>query len=115
MPEVPQVESYRAPAGQVEAIRSQAVATIEDFLDAVARSLRQDGLQVRTMTKGSLPARTIVSVGNEEEADLIMLTSRGRGGWDRVFTGSVAERVVSQSERAVLMVPIHDKVVKEIR
>jgi nucleotide-binding universal stress UspA family protein len=108
VPEVPQVESYRAPAGQVEAIRSQAVATIEDFLDAVARSLRQDGLKVRTMTQGSLPARTIVSVGNEEEADLIMLTSRGRGGWDRVFTGSVAERVVSQSERAVLMVPIHN-------
>ena len=38
-----------------------------------------------------------------------MLTSRGRGGIDRLFMGSVAERVVAESNRAVLMVPVHEE------
>jgi nucleotide-binding universal stress UspA family protein len=113
VPEVPEVEDYRAPMEAVESIRSQTVSTMQNFLDAVARSLREDGINVRTLTKGSLPVRTIVSVGDEEEADMIMLTSRGRGGWDLVFMGSVAERVVDQSTKAVFMVPIHDRPGKE--
>jgi nucleotide-binding universal stress UspA family protein len=113
VPEVPEVEDYRAPMEAVESIRSQMVSTMQDFLDAVARSLREDGIDVRTLTKGSLPVRTIVSVGDEEEADMIMLTSRGRGGWDLLFMGSVAERVVDQTTTAVFMVPIHDRPGKE--
>ncbi|HKJ26727.1 MAG TPA: universal stress protein [Anaerolineales bacterium] len=109
VPQVPEVQSYRAPDQAVEQIRSQMVTTMENFLSAVGRSLREDGLQVRTMTFGSLPVRTIVSVGEEEDADLIMLTSRGRGGIDRLFMGSVAERVVAESNRAVLMVPVYDE------
>jgi nucleotide-binding universal stress UspA family protein len=106
VPQVPEVQSYRAPDQAVEQIRAQMEATMENFLDAVGRSLREDGIEVRTMTKGSLPVRTIVSVGEEEETDLIMLTSRGRGGLDRLFIGSVAERVVAESDQAVLMVPV---------
>ena len=86
---------------------------MDNFLSAVARSLQQDDIQVRTITAGSLPVRTIVSVGDEEDADLIMLTSRGRGGLDFLFMGSVAERVVAQTTRAVFMMPIHDRLEKE--
>ena len=105
VPQVPQVKDYRAPDTAVEQIRSQMESTMDNFLDAVGRSLREDGVEVRTMTKGSLPVRTIVSTAEEEEVDLIMLTSRGRGGLDRIFMGSVAESVVAESNRAVLMVP----------
>jgi nucleotide-binding universal stress UspA family protein len=108
VPQVPETQSYRAPDQAVEQIRSQMEATMDNFLEAVGRSLRQDGLEVRTITQGSLPVRTIVSVGEEEDVDLIMLTSRGRGGIDRLFMGSVAERVVAESDRAVLMVPVHE-------
>jgi nucleotide-binding universal stress UspA family protein len=79
---------------------------MQNFLEAVARSLRADELEVRVMIKGSLPARTIVSVGDEESVDLIMMTSRGRSGLESWFTGNVAGRVVEQSNRAVFMVPI---------
>ncbi len=109
VPQVPEVRSYRAPDQAVEQIRTQMEATMDNFLDAVARSLREDGLEVRVMTQGSLPVRTIVSVGEEEDVDLIMLTSRGRGGLNRLFMGSVAERVVAESEKAVLMVPVYEE------
>jgi nucleotide-binding universal stress UspA family protein len=113
VPEVPEVEDYRAPAEAVEAIRSKTVTNMENFLNAVARSLHQDKIEVRTITTGSLPVRTIVSVSDEEQADVIMLTSRGRGGWDLLFMGSVAERVVTQTDKAVFMIPIHDRPDKE--
>jgi nucleotide-binding universal stress UspA family protein len=113
VPQVPEVEHYRAPAQAVEEIRNQTVANMEKFLKAVARSLREDGLEVETSTTGSLPVRTVVSAAEEQDVDMIMLTSRGRGGWDLLFMGSVSERIVEQSERAIFMVPIHDRPDKE--
>jgi nucleotide-binding universal stress UspA family protein len=106
VPEVPEDKDYRATMAAVREIRSQTVENMQNFLEAVARSLRADGLAVRTSIKGSLPARTIVSVGEEEGVDLIMMTSRGRSGLERWFTGSVAGRVVAQSDRPVFMVPV---------
>ncbi len=75
------------------------------FLKAVATSLRKDGLKVSTLVTGTYPARTIVDEAQKSESDLIMLTSRGRGGVDLIFTGSAVERVVDQTDRPVLMVP----------
>jgi nucleotide-binding universal stress UspA family protein len=113
VPQVPEVEGYRAPGKAMEAIRAKTVANMDNFLKAVARSLQQDGIKVRTITTGSLPVRTIVSVSEEEDVDMIMLTSRGRGGLDLLFMGSVAERVVAQTTKAVFMMPILDQPVKE--
>ena len=76
VPQVPQVKDYRAPDMAVEQIRSQMEATMDNFLGAVARSLREDGVNVRTITKGSLPVRTIVSTAREEDVEMIMLTSQ---------------------------------------
>ncbi len=109
VPQVPEVKAYRAPDDAVTQIRTQMESTMDNFLEAVGRSLREDGLEVRTMTQGSMPVRTIVSVGKEESVDLIMLTSHGRGGMDRLFMGSVAESVVEQSNKAVLMVPVYEE------
>jgi nucleotide-binding universal stress UspA family protein len=106
VPEIPEAKDYRATMSAVRSIRAQTVETMQNFLEAVACSLRADELEVRTMITGSLPARTIVSVGNEENVDLIMMTSRGRSGLESWFTGSVAGRVVEQSNRPVFMVPI---------
>jgi nucleotide-binding universal stress UspA family protein len=113
VPEVPEVDGYRAPAEAMEAIRSKTVDNMDNFLNALGRSLHQDDIEVRTITTGSLPVRTIVSVSDEEDADMIMLTSRGRGGLDLLFVGSVAERVVAQTTKAVFMMPIHDRPERE--
>ncbi len=109
VPAVPEPEDYSAPAGLIEDIRTKAEAEMEHFLNAVARSLRESGIKVRTMVKGTLPVRTIVSVGEEEDVDIIMSTSRGRGGLDLFMVGSKAQRVVEQTEKNVFMVPIRNK------
>lgn len=108
VPAVPMREDYRAPGNVVEMVRSRAEINMRNFLDAVARSLRQDGVNTRIIVAGSIPVRTIVSVGIKEDVSLIMLTSQGRGGLDLFFTGSVAEEVVAESPNHVFMVPIHE-------
>jgi nucleotide-binding universal stress UspA family protein len=106
VPEVPETENYRAPAGVVETIRNEAVGNIQKFLEAVARALREDGIAVRTMVTGSRAVPAIVSQGEEADADLIMVTSHGRGGIELLLMGSVAERVVEDSDKMIFMVPI---------
>ncbi len=106
VPEIPDAENFRAPITAVSAIRSQTVETMQNFLEAIARSLRADNLKVRVMITGSLAVRTIVSVSDKESVDMIMMTSRGRSGLESWFTGNVAGRVVEQCNRPVFMVPI---------
>jgi nucleotide-binding universal stress UspA family protein len=106
VPVVPSSESYRAAGQVVEAIREKAEENMREFLDAVAGSLQSDGVKARALVTGSMPARTIVTVSDEEDVDLILMTSQGRGGLDLLLTGSVAGRVVQQTNVAVMIVPI---------
>jgi nucleotide-binding universal stress UspA family protein len=64
------------------------------------------------MVTGSGPARTIVAVSESEAVDLIMLATHGRGGLDRLFMGSVADRVVQQTRRPVFLVPVQERRIK---
>jgi nucleotide-binding universal stress UspA family protein len=107
VPAVPEPDDYLAPPEIVKVIRTNAEANMGNFLDAVARSLREDGLVVRTLVTGSLPARTIVNIAEKENVDLIMSTSRGRGGLDLLMVGSEAYRIVEKTSKPVFMMPIH--------
>ena len=57
---------------------------------------------------GLRPASAIVDVSLSEEADMIMMVTRRRGGLERLWMGSVAERVVQQTELPVFLLPVHD-------
>ena len=105
VPQIPETEKYRAPADVVENLRAEAEAKMKNFLDAVARALEKDGLKVSTLVKGSRPATTIVETAEEEDYSLILLTSNGRGTFDRMIMGADSERVVDRTNRCVLMMP----------
>jgi nucleotide-binding universal stress UspA family protein len=109
VPAIPEPADYHAPAGVVNLIRSNAEKQMRNFLEAVARSLSEEGIKVRTTVTGSLPARTIVQVANKEKASMIMSTSRGRGGVDLLLLGSEAQRIVEKTTKPVFMMPIHDR------
>ncbi|HLF89837.1 MAG TPA: universal stress protein [Anaerolineales bacterium] len=114
VPAVPEAKNYWAAGDVVEKLRAEAEHKMKKFLSAIARSLEAEGVKVRTLVTGSLPARTIVSVGEEEHVDMIMMTSRGRGGMDLLLSGSVAMKVVGNSPKPVFMVPIiHSEKIEE--
>ncbi len=114
VPAVPESQGYPVPAEFIQTLQSNANINMQRFLDAVARSLESEGIKTHTIVTGSSPADTIVSVSAEVKADLILLTSRGRGGLDSIFMGSVAEQVLQNTIKPVFLVPIPEKTYKEI-
>ena len=109
VPEVPEAQMYGAMADAVQRLRVQAEVEIRQYLEEITTALREEGLSAQAMVMGSGPARTIVAVGESEAADLIMLATHGRGGLDRLFVGSVADRVVRHSRCPVFLVPVRER------
>ena len=109
VPAVPEAKDYRAAADVIENIRDQAETNMRKFLAGISRLLHRDHLDVQTRVTGSIPEHTVVEVAEAEKADLIMLTSQGRGGFNAMLMGSVAEHVVEDSHVPVFMVPIQEE------
>jgi nucleotide-binding universal stress UspA family protein len=63
----------------------------------------EPGLLTTAVLAGS-PAYAIVTYAEEQQADLIVLGSHGRGAVSRLLLGSVAERVLHLAGRAVFVV-----------
>jgi nucleotide-binding universal stress UspA family protein len=79
-------------------------ADVQRYLEELARLLRQGGCAVRTRVYiADQPAMAILDAARGEGADLIALTTHGRGGMARVLLGSVADKVVRGAETPVLI------------
>ena len=63
---------------------------------------------VHTVVTGSRPASTIVDVSESSNVDMIVMATRAQSGLDRLWMGSVAERVVQYTDLPVFLLPLHD-------
>jgi nucleotide-binding universal stress UspA family protein len=52
------------------------------------------GADVETVVLSDVPSRAIVTTADRMKADMIIMGTHGRHGFERVFLGSVAERVL---------------------
>ena len=105
VPEVPDPAMYGAMGDAIDELREQAERNARRYLERTAAVLRDQGMPVRPLVEGSRPATTILDVAEREGVDLIMLATHGRGGMERLFLGSVADRVVHHSRCPVLLIP----------
>lgn len=83
--------------------------TIKQYMEDIAAALVNEGFETRALIMGSGPARTILAVSEEENIDLIMMASHGRGGVERaehVKMGSVADRVIQDTLCPVFLLPL---------
>jgi nucleotide-binding universal stress UspA family protein len=87
------------------AAQAAAIGEAEADLEAAAKELRADGLHVETRVCYGPAAPTIVEEARLSRADLIALSTHGRGGLGRWVYGSVADRVLREAETPVLVVP----------
>jgi nucleotide-binding universal stress UspA family protein len=71
------------------------------YLEGVAARLAKHDLSTRVMTDIGDPGLLFEKAAND--ADVIVLATHGRGGVDRYRHGSVAERVVHESTKPVLL------------
>jgi nucleotide-binding universal stress UspA family protein len=66
------------------------------------------GIKVSTDVREGSPARAIVDAARDRKCDLIVMGTRGSGGFTHLLLGSVAERVVRTAPCPVLTVSSHD-------
>jgi nucleotide-binding universal stress UspA family protein len=98
-------ESLRSPGSDPTADKARAVREAESYLNGVAAGLRECGItRVRTAVWYGPAAPTIVEAAEVEKADLIIMTSHGRGGVGRLIFGTVAESVLHGTRTPILLV-----------
>jgi nucleotide-binding universal stress UspA family protein len=91
------------PLGSAEA-EVVAQEDAEVYLRAVAGRLHARGLAVTWKVWYDEPARAIADAARHNDVGLIVMSTHGRGGLNRLLFGSVAETLVRQAPVPVLLV-----------
>ena len=76
----------------------------EAYLEAMARHLAQQGLAVEVALPQTAPVKGILAQIKARHADLVVMTTHGRSGFNRWRYGSVAEGVLRHSPVPIWLV-----------
>jgi nucleotide-binding universal stress UspA family protein len=77
----------------------------QELNGAWSERMREAQVNFRTLVSEGNPAPAIVQTAADEEADLIVMGSRGRSGLNELLVGSVAHRVTHHARTPVVIVP----------
>lgn len=75
----------------------------EEYLAPIAVELRNKGVRVESRVRRGNAVDQIVAAAREAGADLIAMSTHGRGGLGRLIFGSVAQAVLRQAEVPVFL------------
>jgi nucleotide-binding universal stress UspA family protein len=94
------VGGYRLPTGRVSGWDVDAIAVPEYYLEAVRRA---GGRPAIVAGPNGDPREALLEVARSENADLIVVGSRGLGAVAGALLGSVSSKVVHHADRPVLV------------
>ncbi|HXN78762.1 MAG TPA: universal stress protein [Candidatus Dormibacteraeota bacterium] len=75
-----------------------------EFEDKWCKPLKVAGIKYRTVMEDGRAASVIAAVAERENADVIVVGRRGRGGVSELLLGSASHELVLHSKRPVLVV-----------
>lgn len=85
-------------------IRAPRIREAEEYLANAAEALASDSVRVATVSAVGSPPDEVLRAATVWDADLIVMTTHGRGFLGRVVIGSVADRVARAADKPVLLV-----------
>lgn len=94
-----------SPLTLTDELREQVEGSLDEWLEKKAGP----GLEADRSVLGGVPAVTIAEVAEDHGVDLIVISSHGRTGFERVLMGSVAEAIVRHAKCPVLTVKAFGK------
>lgn len=98
-------QAYGIGEHMVRDARQKAEDAAKDYLSRMAKDLEKDGARIETVVVSGHPEEAILDYVEENQVDLVIMSTHGRSGVSRWLLGSVAQRVANHSPVPVLMVP----------
>ena len=85
----------------VDRIEESTQATLDEGI----APLRNEGIACRAMVRTGNPGEVLIQVATEEDADLIVVGRRGRGGFAEMLLGSVPHALAHHCTRPLVIIP----------
>lgn len=85
-----------------EQVRKELMTLVDDEWTL---PLRKAEIPHRSIVEAGSPSDVIMRVADQEHADLIVVGSRGRGGFKGLLLGSVSQQVTHYARQPVVVVP----------
>lgn len=89
---------------EIDEFYADAEQHLAPILDSVRNFGLNNDIAIKTQILRGHPAESIVKYAYENKADIIIIGTRGMGGFRNLIIGSVAQKVVSYSKIPVLTV-----------
>ena len=86
----------------VAKIEKRNQVEVEGYLSQLADKLKKEGIAVQTVVAHGVPADEILNYTQNNQVDLIIMSTHGRSGVSRWAFGSVTDKVLRHSTVAVL-------------
>jgi nucleotide-binding universal stress UspA family protein len=104
VPFLPMVPEHYMGGATLDQLNAEARRWSQQRLAALTGKAKKAGVRATGLMVEGDPARQIVRVARSKRADLLVVGTHGRTGWNKFFVGSVAERVVSSATCPVVTV-----------
>jgi nucleotide-binding universal stress UspA family protein len=88
----------------MDAVSEAQRRDVEELVASAEATLRESGIATEARVKAGDPREVLVSVAEQEHADLIVVGSHGRKGLAKLVLGSVSSHVVTHAACSVLVV-----------
>jgi len=85
-------------------LEKKKIEETEKRLTELVNELTAAGLKVSSRIETGVPVKEILRVEAEEDVSVLVIGSHGWSNLQEIFLGSVSEKVVRKSKRAVLVV-----------
>lgn len=95
---------YMAPIAPPQLDEDWRAGVKKEFEEQWCTSLRDAGVNFRTIFEDGRPASVIAKVAESVNADVIVVGRRGRGGVAELVLGSVSHELVLHSKRPILVI-----------
>ena len=97
------LETHISPE-ELERIESHSVQNAREYLEKVVAQLRDEGIAAGVEIVHGDVVNTLIEYASNNEVDLIIMATHGRGGIGRWVMGSVTDRILRSACVPVMMV-----------
>jgi nucleotide-binding universal stress UspA family protein len=88
-----------------EELINTRIAKVDNYLKETASQLTSQGITVELAVREGAASENIAQYAEENGIDLIVMSTRGKGGIQRFLVGSVTDRVIRSGHLPVLAIP----------